>query len=612
MNVILFLVFFTCLQLTLGQTSNCGGQINEGASVSSSNGKYHFTLTSDGDLQVYSTNDNIMINSLGTAGLCSTTASKYLTWQCDGNIVLFCNGASVWNAALANANTPQVFSISDRGNLLWHDSNGRLLWSLISTSSPCRDGWIYHEASDSCYGIGPTAANFSFAREQCVALGAEIASILDAETNTFIQNNLPNDAGFDGTQLYIGLEQEFGSNANPWYWLDNETSTYTNWQAGEPNGATQHNTMWDTGTWYDVDNTTVIKPLCKEKLYCDAGWTYDKNNNNCLYVSAATNTRANAESYCSSVSSELISLNNETETAFMDTLKGALDVWIGLVDDGVDWNWADGTTLNENDYNNWTLYSPGTNGSCAMSDVNGEWVDTACNGTFNYVCERTLGCLPGWTYSEVTKRCYTTSDYDLSFTGAIDECASLGGTVASAETEEAREALSQIFPDFPIWISLEGINGTYNWLSGYHFAYAAWDTNQPNNSIGEYTCVVQQTDFDNTWYTDDCFSGSQYFVCEHHIGNTVRTPSPTNVPTTAPTTARPTLSPVSLGLAKLPTTSPSVSPTVSPTPSNRDIKIAPGAVGGLVAIVVLAIALYFLAWYVNSNRAYGKAGVSFI
>jgi hypothetical protein len=86
-----------------------------------------------------------------------------------------------------------------------------------------------YAANGNCYALSTGATNWIAARDACIAAGGHLATIATAGENTFVKNLL------SGSSLWIGFTD--GATEGTWLWVTNESVTYTNWGAGEPNNS---------------------------------------------------------------------------------------------------------------------------------------------------------------------------------------------------------------------------------------------------------------------------------------------------------------------------------------------------------------------------------------
>lgn len=88
--------------------------------------------------------------------------------------------------------------------------------------------------------------NWTEAEENCKSLGAHLATIQSSAENTAIRDY------YSSAPIWLGyndMDSDF-----QFSWVDNSTSTYTNWATGQPNRGTQDCAAFFKGLnsdWYD-------------------------------------------------------------------------------------------------------------------------------------------------------------------------------------------------------------------------------------------------------------------------------------------------------------------------------------------------------------------------
>ena len=124
----------------------------------------------------------------------------------------------------------------------------------------CDEDWV--EFQEKCYQVTEELMNFKFAQEYCKSLQAQVANIETKRKNIFIRNCTSN-AETSG-YLWIGVQKIC---LNCTQTIDG----YTNWAAGEPNGASSCVMMDPRGQWHDFD--------CGYKFafVCEKGWFVSKD-----------------------------------------------------------------------------------------------------------------------------------------------------------------------------------------------------------------------------------------------------------------------------------------------------------------------------------------------
>ncbi|MBQ4284009.1 MAG: cellulose binding domain-containing protein, partial [Lachnospira sp.] len=139
------------------------------------------------------------------------------------------------------------------------------------------------------YAVSDTQVTWEEARKLCEDMGGHLIVIDDAEENEYIRNLLITE-GKDG---YVSIGYTDEVNEGRWQWVNGSDSTYTNWDAVEPNNGhttgrpQNHAHMYSDGTWDDgwecdayyvcewdraedisfYDNHTVILKLMTDASY---------------------------------------------------------------------------------------------------------------------------------------------------------------------------------------------------------------------------------------------------------------------------------------------------------------------------------------------------------
>uniref|UniRef100_A0A087XAN7 C-type lectin domain-containing protein n=1 Tax=Poecilia formosa TaxID=48698 RepID=A0A087XAN7_POEFO len=124
-------------------------------------------------------------------------------------------------------------------------------------------------------------------------------------------------------------------------------------------------------------------------------------NGRCYKYIATKMTWADAELYCRSVDSNLVSIHSLEEHNFVNAMIKSYDptqafTWIGLSDlhkEG-SWMWSDGSKM---DFLLWDEGQPdnaGENENCGHTNMytHYKWNDYVCSLTFSFVCKKHCAC----------------------------------------------------------------------------------------------------------------------------------------------------------------------------------------------------------------------------
>ena len=95
-----------------------------------------------------------------------------------------------------------------------------------------------------------TAATWTDAQAQAVALGGNLVTINDPTENQFLVNAF-------GTSEYFWIGYTDAAQEGVWKWVDGQQSAYTNWHGGQPDnsGNEDYAHFYSSGTWNDLVNT---------------------------------------------------------------------------------------------------------------------------------------------------------------------------------------------------------------------------------------------------------------------------------------------------------------------------------------------------------------------
>ena len=130
--------------------------------------------------------------------------------------------------------------------------------------SGCPNGWTYFSGTHSCYKFMTSSMSWNDARSACLDLNADLPSITNEATNSFLTS-------LTTSLCWIG---GFLDADNKWKWTDGSTWGYTNWYSGEPNnlGRVQDkltiNFLWGgngVGKWDDQKPTYAAEFICQQK-----------------------------------------------------------------------------------------------------------------------------------------------------------------------------------------------------------------------------------------------------------------------------------------------------------------------------------------------------------
>ena len=129
-----------------------------------------------------------------------------------------------------------------------------LPWRVSSIQ--CKVGW--QEWNQACYKVSTEQTSFSNALASCKQDGANLASIHNAQENEFVRT-LPG-----GKDVFIGFSDT--KIEGTFSWSDGSTSSYNNWEDGEPDDASGLEDcviLTGKGKWNDTPCIMWCNYVCK-------------------------------------------------------------------------------------------------------------------------------------------------------------------------------------------------------------------------------------------------------------------------------------------------------------------------------------------------------------
>ena len=153
----------------------------------------------------------------------------------------------------------------------------------------------------------------------------------------------------------------------------------------------------------------------------------------------------------------------------------------------------------------------------------------ACEGDDGSICATLMGTddgqVPDFTgdcdsaagFTEFDGHCYYAVNWGNSWMDARASCAAAGGYLATATTESEADLILSLTGR--VWIGAcdADAEGTWTWITGEPWSYAAWGSGEPNN-MGAEDCGEIYSD--GPWNDITCTSNSfgQGYVCEFEGG----------------------------------------------------------------------------------------------
>uniref|UniRef100_A0A914PM15 C-type lectin domain-containing protein n=1 Tax=Panagrolaimus davidi TaxID=227884 RepID=A0A914PM15_9BILA len=276
--------------------------------------------------------------------------------------------SGMWTTADGNLEKPFVCSVTDNSPMP----------STTTTIKPltnCPDDWYFYEDTNSCY-FASDLFTWQKGEDYCASFGGHLASLHSSAERDFALSV------YNGV-LWLGLYTNDSTitKHTTWKWTDGSKVDFLPWyypylSEVKPPCIQLYGTF-NYPIFMNANCTDKSYGLCKKpaatiplptspppppqtEVKCLSGWQYLEKTNSCY----------------SGISSGLLYYYG-----------GAHNGWIGLYSDnnGVSWKWVDDSPFN---YRVWNTGNP-TRGGNLCANIYGSYQNSDnCNGSFNYVCQR--------------------------------------------------------------------------------------------------------------------------------------------------------------------------------------------------------------------------------
>jgi len=212
-----------------------------------------------------------------------------------------------------------------------------------------------------------TAGRWEQAQTQAQSLGGNLVTINSQSEQDFLTGE------FGGSeQFWIGLTDKVTE--GQFKWINGETSTYTNWNTGQPDNAGNEDyvamNFGAAGKWNDSNSTTSLRGIVENKFF-------EWNGSKYLVTGAGTWEQAQAQAF--SLGGNLVTINSQAEQDFLvSKFGGSEQFWTGLTDKVTEgqFKWINGETST---YTNWNTGQPDNAGNEDYVGMNfgatGKWND---------------------------------------------------------------------------------------------------------------------------------------------------------------------------------------------------------------------------------------------
>ncbi|RWS20505.1 macrophage mannose receptor 1-like protein, partial [Leptotrombidium deliense] len=254
----------------------------------------------------------------------------------------------------------------------------------------CQCDWAFY--NNRCYYKSlHIYLNFKEADSYCKKLNASLVSIHSPEENEFVVNfkNKKDKYWLNGQQQEIKSEK--------FKWLDGSEFNYTNWFLGnQPIHLDEDyinclSIFPQNGRWQDENCLTRMLLLCvaQSNGSCPYDWTL--YNKQCFFKDTESMDFVNAQKYCKSLNSSLVSIHSENENEFVRNFikRYRRNVWLNgkqhaLKSSNI--RWLDGSEFNYANWHAWS-YQPDEikedHLNCVVLTDYGYWLDENCFDPFN-------------------------------------------------------------------------------------------------------------------------------------------------------------------------------------------------------------------------------------
>ncbi|MFT7812315.1 macrophage mannose receptor 1-like [Arapaima gigas] len=442
-----------------------------------------------------------------------------------------------------------------------------------TTMHHCPEGWTPMAHRDFCYKYYSKwkegTKTWFEARDFCKTIGGNLLSIHSKYDLLHKQ---------DFAEAWIGLNA-LDPNGG-FVWSDGSSSSYENWQTGEPNnfhGVERCVEVLYENKWNDRHCESYNGWICQirkvdlldwfhldslaEHNVTEDGWTV--YNGSEYYFNHESLAMEDARDYCQKRGGDLVVINDERERVFLwKQFYEWRSFYIGLtVDLDKTFQWMDGSPVvfvawdeNEPDFAN-------NDENCViMTSSMGFWQDINCGEPEYSICKRSAdspvnvtqaptvapkgGCAPDW--KAFRGKCYKfvgeiASD-QKSWNEARSYCISQGGNLVSIVSQEEQTFLTaqMINMSVAMWTGLNSVNKWWRflWTDGRAFKFQNWARGEPNRlflvlyqkfSLTKQQCTIMIRSPDvnaGFWKTATC-SKSYGFICKRNYGKYSHTNPPT-------------------------------------------------------------------------------------
>ncbi|XP_054882840.1 macrophage mannose receptor 1-like [Poeciliopsis prolifica] len=430
----------------------------------------------------------------------------------------------------------------------------------------CSAPWVPYNGH--CFRLYRNAQSWSGAQQACRKDGGDLASIRNMEDHSFITSEL----GYASTdELWIGLNDI--KTEGLFDWSDHTTVTFTSWEVGKPQTATNQNdcvlVRGENENWADRDckethgficmKTSASEPSgdeIQQDTGCKVGWK--RYGSYCYFIGTERKTFGDAKEECKRSNSYLADVSNRVDNAFLVSLVGLRSekhFWLGLSNqknqDVFEW-----TSTVPVRYTHWNREMPGRNQGCVAMTTGstaGLWDVLPCTNREKYICKYQAEgtaltpapttapsdlCADGWTKISSRYFCFKVFPGSLetkSWFEARDYCRAIGGDLLSFHSAAELNLNKQSSSKYSIlWIGLSASDqGTgFEWSDGSPVNFQHWKDGEPNNKNNVESCIEffsSDWGLSGSWNDKQCEAPNGW-VCQIRTGLTPKSPPPPPTP----------------------------------------------------------------------------------
>ena len=152
-------------------------------------------------------------------------------------------------------------------------ANGKRKRKKRSTATYSCPNNKFNLSGNNSFWVSDQALNYNEAISQCSAQGAELATINNAEDDTFVSDLMPSSSRPGSEQIYwIGLNDI--EDEGTFVWQDKSVPTRYNWKHDQPDNLTNHNCVVKrkiNKKWYDQNCNLKRGFVCSQKAVNSCG-----------------------------------------------------------------------------------------------------------------------------------------------------------------------------------------------------------------------------------------------------------------------------------------------------------------------------------------------------